>query len=157
MNDPTTLEIGADDVELIVPAKDAKTGLPYAVEVRDNPIRYAHSKQAVDRGSELSPGLKHNLSNLRNQPIYATGVDGVARVRVREAGAKEDTQPSRDVSVIDGEIDISSSVGVTDDAAREIGKARIMDSGGVLVDPPTESKQDQIINLLQQIESNTSP
>jgi hypothetical protein len=54
-------------------------------------------------------------------------------------------------------IDVGASVDIEDRQPREIGKARIMDSGGVLVDPPTESKQDQIINLLQQIESNTAP
>lgn len=139
MSDPTAIELGPDDAELLVPAKDAERGIPYAVEVEDAPIRYSHSKQAVDRGSQLSPGLKHNLTNLRNQPIWATGHEGTATVRVREAGAREDTQPSRDVAVVEGDVEISSiaDVDVTDDEAREIGKARMQDSNGVPIDPAT--------------------
>lgn len=156
MSDPTEIELAVDDVEKIISKRDAQTGLPYLVEVRDNPIRFAHNKQAADRGAELSPGQTHTLSNLRDKPIYVTPRGGSASIRVRPAGADVQSQPSKAVRV-EGDVQIGSEIDIVDDQAREIGKARIMDSGGVLVDPPTEQKQDQIISLLQQIESNTAP
>jgi hypothetical protein len=155
MSDPTPVTVSPGETEEIINAADAESGIPYLVEVQDNPVRFAHEPANASRGAELSPGQTHTLSNLRDQPIYITARGGEATVRVRPAGAAVKTQPPKGVTV-EGDVTIGSEIDVTDDQTREIGKARVMDSGGVLVDPPTESKQDQIISLLQDIKSNTS-
>lgn len=136
MSDPTALKIGPDDSEKIIDAADAEQGIPYLVEVADAPVRFSHQKPAVDRGPELSQGQTHTLSNLRDKPIYLTGVGGTATVRVRPAGADVQSQPVKGVT-IEGDVVVS--------------------------DAATESKQDDIISelkdiksVLNEIETNTS-
>lgn len=156
MSDPTVITLDEGETEQIITKADAKRGFPYLVEVQNAPIRFAHEKANADRGAELSPGQTHTLSNLRNRPIFVTPRGGSAEIRVRPAGANVETQPPKGVTV-EGDVTIDSEIDVTDDQTREIGKARLMDSDGVLVDPPTEQKQDQIISLLEDIKSNTAP
>jgi len=136
MTDPTEISVGTDDTEEIITETDAETGLPYLVEVRDNPIRFSHRKATVDRGAELSQGQTHTLQNLRGQPIYVSAVDGTgtAKIRVNPAGADVKTQPPKGVTV-EGDINVGSSIDIDDREARELGKARLEDSGGVLIDP----------------------
>lgn len=142
MSDPTTLEVGPDETERIITESDAESGLAYIVEVSNAPIRFAHQKRNADRGAELSAGMTHTLTNLRGKPIYITGVGGTASVRVRPAGADVNSQPPKGVTV-EGDVVISSSIGLEN-------------TSGSQIDPATEQKQDDMISILQQIETNTS-
>jgi hypothetical protein len=58
------------------------------------------------------------------------------------------SQPPKGVTV-EGDVVISSSIDIEDRAGREIGKARMQDSNGTLIDPATET-------TLADVESNTS-
>ena len=130
--------------------------MPHIVEVSDAPVRFAHKKSEASRGATLAAGQSHTLSNFRGMGLWLAALDQPASVRVRPAGASVESQPPKDVTVVEGDVRIDSDLDISDRAAREIGKARMMDSGGTLIDPPTESKQDEIIDLLTQIEENTS-
>ena len=154
MSDPTTITIEPGEPERVIRSED--TQMPHIVEVSDAPVRFAHKKSEASRGATLRAGQSHTLSNFRGMGLWLAAVDQPASVRVRPAGASVDTQPPKDVTVVEGDVRIDSDLDISDRAAREIGKARMMDSGGTLIDPPTESKQDEIIDLLTQIEENTS-
>ena len=155
MTDPTEIEIEPGEPKEVISDVDVGS-VPYIVEVRNAPVRFAHKKRQADRGAELSANQTHTLSNFRGSGIWLAAPQETATVRVRPAGAKLESQPPKDVTVVEGDIRIDSELDIADRAAREIGKSRVMDSDGVLVDPPTEQKQDEIIALLEQIESNTS-
>lgn len=142
MSDPTVIEVGTDEAERIITESDAQSGMAFIVEVTGAPIRFAHDKRNADRGAELSPDMSHTLTNLRGQPIWITARGGTASVRVRPAGADVQSQPPKGVKV-EGDVVISSSIGIED-------------SSGSQIDPATADKQDTVITLLQQIESNTS-
>ena len=155
MSDPTEIEIEPGEPQEVISDVDVGS-VPYIVEVRNAPVRFAHKKRQADRGAELSANQTHTLSNFRGSGIWLAAPQETATVRVRPAGAKLESQPPKDVTVVEGDIRIDSELDIADRAAREIGKSRVMDSDGVLIDPPTEQKQDEIIALLEQIESNTS-
>lgn len=150
-----TLEDG--EKEKIITERDAQDAIPYILEVvGSNPVRAAHSKRYAEDGATLASGIPHNLSRFRGDAVWIAAYDGPSEIRVVEAGVDVQAQPPKGVQ-IEGDVSIGSEIDITDDQTREIGKARLMDSGGVLVDPPTESKQDQIISLLEDIKSNTAP
>jgi len=138
MSDPTAIQLDEDDVEQIITKADAQRGLPFLVEVTGSPIRFSHEKATADRGAELSPGQTHTLSNLRGKAIYVTPRGGSAEIRVRPAGANVETQPPKGVSV-EGDVNIGSKIDIEDDQTREVGKIRVQESDGTLVDPATES------------------
>ena len=155
MTDPTEIEIEPGEPQEVISDVDVGS-VPYIVEVRNAPVRFAHKKRQANRGAELSANQTHTLSNFRGSGIWLAAPEETATVRVRPAGAKLESQPPKDVTVVEGDIRVDDDLDVSDRAAREIGKARVMDSDGVLIDPPTEQKQDEIISLLEQIEENTS-
>jgi hypothetical protein len=140
MSDPTEISVPTDEAVEIITQEDAESGLPYLVEVRDNPVRISHVKSTVDRGAQLSQGQTHTLQNLRGEPIYVSAVDGTgtAKLRVNPAGADIKSQPPKGVTV-EGDVSLGSNVDVEDRSGRELGKTRIEDSGGVLIDPLSES------------------
>ena len=96
------------------------------------------------------------MSNATSRRYWSDDYDGPgpSAIRVREAAADVSSQPERNVTIEAGEVNVES-VDVEDRASREIGKARVQDSAGVLIDPATATKQDQIISLLEDIEENT--
>lgn len=142
MTDPTRLDVEEGTPVQIINEEDVQMGVPFIVEVYGNPIRYAHSKQAADRGVTLSDGIPHTLSNFRGQGIWVAAFQGDAQVRVRPAGADFESQPTREVTV-EGDVNVGSAIGIED-------------SNGSAVNPATAEKQDEIISLLEQIETNTS-
>ena len=154
MSDPTEIEIEPGEPQEVISDVDVGS-VPYIVEVQNAPVRFAHKKRQADRGATLSAGQTHTLSNFRGSGIWLAAPEETSRVRVRPAGASLESQPPKDVTVVEGDIRVDDDLDVSDRAAREIGKARLMDGDGVLIDPPTEQKQDEIISLLEQIEENT--
>ena len=153
MSDPTAITIEPGEPERVIRSED--TQIPHIVEVSDAPVRFAHKKSEASRGATLAAGQSHTLSNFRGMGLWLAALDQPASVRVRPAGASVESQPPKDVTVVEGDVRLEDDLDVSDRAGREIGKARVMDSGGVLIDPPTEQKQDEIISLLEQIEENT--
>ena len=135
MTDPTALVIEPGDPEQVITQDDADAGLDYIVEVEDNLVQYAHRKQNASRGVKLVPGQTHVLGNLRREEVWLAATEGEATVRVRPAGASLQSLPSKDVR-IEGDV--------------------------IVADASTETKQDEIIELLEdqitlleQIETNT--
>jgi len=112
----------------------------YLVEVVGaNAIRVSHNKRYAADGTTLSAGQTHTVSNLQGQQLFAAAYDGETAIRVREASADVQSQPEKEVSVIDGSVDIAGDIDIADRSGREIGKARLEDSSGTLVDPATSS------------------
>lgn len=104
MSDPTALTVEEGDPIQIVNQDDIEMGVPFIVEVRNNPIRFAHNKPNADRGATLSAGQTHTLSNFRGQGIWVAAFNGPSEIRVRPAGADFKSQPTQEVSVLDGSI-----------------------------------------------------
>ena len=178
MTDPTELVIEPGDPEQVITQDDADAGLDYIVEVEDNLVQYAHRKQNASRGIKLVPGQTHVLGNLRREEVWLAATEGEATVRVRPAGASLNSLPPKDVTV-EGDVNIPGEVDVKDDQTRELGKARLTDSDGVLVEPAAEATLSEVVSntsdvstestlsdvlveletqttLLEQIEENTS-
>lgn len=153
MSDPTRIPVADGDTEQIINIEDVKAGIPYAVEVYSNPVKYAHTKAAADRGLTLVAGQTHLLSNFRGEGIWVAADEGDAEVKVRPAGAELDTQPPKGVTIEN--VDLDAEVDVSDRASREIGKARLQNSGGVLVDPATKQNQSAIQSAIQSNQNRT--
>ena len=99
MTDPTEIEIEPGEPQEVISDVDVGS-TPYIVEVREAPVRFAHRKRQADRGAELSAGQTHTLSNFRGSGIWLAAPEEPATVRVRPAGAKLESQPEKDVSII---------------------------------------------------------
>lgn len=133
----TQLDLQSGATEKII--EDDEADRSYIVEVvGDNAVRVDHRKQYAADGTTLSAGQSHIVSNLRGKQLFAAAYDGATAIRVRLAAADVTSQPERNVSVVDGDVNIASSIDIDDRAGREIGKARMMDSGGVLINPATD-------------------
>lgn len=142
MSDPTAIDVEEGQPVQIINKEDLKLGVPFICEVYQNPIRFSHKKRSAERGATLSAGIPHTLSNFRGQGIWVAAYDGDAQVRVRPAGADFESQPTREVTV-EGDVNVASEIGVEN-------------SSGEPVDPASLQKQDEMISLLEQIETNTS-
>jgi len=127
MSDPTAIEIEPGEPQEVISDTDVGTN-PYIVEVRGADVRFAHKKRQAERGATLTAGQTHTLSNFRGSGIWLAAPEATATVRVRPAGASLDSQPSKDVR-IEGDVIVS--------------------------DASTESKQDEMIALLEDIKENT--
>ena len=114
-------------VEEIIPADQANK--KYIIEVAGAPVRIGHTKRYAKDGTKLEPGRNHTVGNLRGERLFAAAVDGEAQLLINQAAADVDSQPGRDV-VIEGDVIVS--------------------------DGATASNQQEIIDLLTQIEENTS-
>lgn len=138
------IELENGEVEKII--TDDRGNRTYLVEVTGgNDLRVSHNKRYAADGTTLSAGQTHTVSNLRGEQLFAAAFEGPTAIRVREASADVQSQPQREVSVIDGNVTISDSLDVSNRSAREIGKARLMDSDGVLIDPATESSLTSVL------------
>ena len=156
-----TIENGG--VEEIIPADQANK--KYIVEVAGAPVRIGHTKRYAKDGTKLEPGRNHKVDNLRGERLFAAAVDAEAQLLINQAAADVDSQPSRDVTVLEGDVTISGStdLDIEDRPAREIGKARVMDSDGVLIDPATETTLANVYaelqtqtTLLEQLQTQTT-
>jgi len=107
MSDPTEIEIEPGEPQEVISDTDVGT-TPYIVEVRDADVRFAHKKRQAERGATLTAGQTHTLSNFRGSGIWLAAVEGTATVRVRPAGASLESQPPKDVTVIEGDVQISN-------------------------------------------------
>jgi len=126
------LEIDNGEIEKLI--TDDQGDRTYLVEVTGaNSIRVSHTKRYAPDGTTLSAGQTHTVSNLRGERLYAAAYDGATAVRVREAAADVQSQPEKEVSVINGDVTISSQQ---------------------LTDILTELENQRTI--LEQIEANTS-
>jgi len=130
----TTIDLEQGDPERIITDDDADRA--YIVEVvGPNPVRVDHRSRYAADGTTLSAGQSHTVSNLRGKELYAAAFEGNTAIRVRLAAADVQSQPEREVSVVEGDVSISSDIDISDREAREIGKARVEGSSGVLIDP----------------------
>ena len=130
----TRLENGEE--KRIIKSSDAHTS--YIIEVAGNPIRVGHRRgYTADRGTTLRVG-QHTVSNLRGESLFAAAHDGDASLRINEAAADVDPHAEKDVTVIEGEVELASDLSIDD------------------LPQDHYDKQDQMISLLQDIEANTS-
>ena len=88
---------------------DDRADMAYICEVKDAPIRIGHQRRYAKDGSTLTAGQTHTLSNLRGEALYAYAHESAATVRLNRAAADIDSQPEKEVSVIDGDVTISAS------------------------------------------------
>ena len=128
MSDPTAIQLEKGETEQVLKQEDVQGGLGYLVEVSGAPVRFAHRRPQAARGAELRPGQQHKLSNFRGEGLWLHAPDASATVRVRPAGADLDTQPERQVTI--ESVELGSGIA-------------------------TEDKQNEMIELLEQIEENT--
>ena len=134
----TGSQIDLEDGETEKIITDDQGNRTYLVEVVGaNAIRVSHNKRYAADGTTLSAGQTHTVSNLQGQQLFAAAYDGQTAIRVREASADVQSQPEKEVSVIDGSVDIAGDIDISDRSGREIGKARLEDSSGTLIDPVT--------------------
>jgi len=134
----TRIDLEVGDPEKII--EDDEANRAYIIEVvGDNPVRVDHRERYAADGTTLSQGQSHTVSNLRGKRLYAAAFEGPTSIRVRLAAADVTSQPEREVSVVEGDVSISAAIDVEDRADREIGKLRVQNSDGVLVDPATDS------------------
>lgn len=136
----TGSQIDLEDGETEKIITDDQGNRTYLVEVVGaNAIRVSHNKRYAADGTTLSAGQTHTVSNLQGQQLFAAAYDGQTAIRVREASADVQSQPEKEVSVIDGSVDIAGDIDISDRSGREIGKARLEDSSGTLIDPATSA------------------
>ena len=134
----TDIELADGEVERII--RDEEANRPYLVEVTgSNPVRVGHTKRYARDGNTLSGRQTHTVSNLRGEELYAAAFDGPTAIRVRVAAADVQSQPEREVTVVEGDIRIDDELDLSDRFGREIGKARLQNSDGVLIDPATDN------------------
>jgi len=124
MSDPTAIKIEPGEPQEVISDVDVGS-VPYIVEVQDAPVRFAHKKRQAARGATLSAGQTHTLSNFRGSGIWLAAVEYPATVRVRPAGASLESQPPKDVTIVEGDVELNNT------------------------------QLDEMIDLLTQIEENT--
>lgn len=120
-------------------AADQGTDQPYIARVTGpNDLIIESTKQYSDEGNLLRAGQRHKLTKITSDEVYATAVDGTTSLVINPAVADVEAQAERVVE-IDGDVSISGldNIDVSDRQGRKIGKARLMDSDGVLIDPAT--------------------
>ena len=133
----TQIDLDDGEVERII--RDEEANRAYLVEVTgSNPVRVGHTKRYARDGNTLSGRQTHTVSNLRGQELYAAAFDGPTSIRVRVAAADVDSQPPKDVTILEGDVRIADDLDISDRPGREIGKSRLQDSDGVLIDPATD-------------------
>jgi len=105
----TGSQINLEDGETEKIITDDQGDRTYLVEVIGaNAIRVSHTKRYANDGTTLSAGQTHTVSNLRGERLYAAAFDGPSAIRVREAAADVQSQPEKEVSVVNGDVTISS-------------------------------------------------
>ena len=105
----TDIELSDGETERII--RDEEANRSYLIEVTgDNPIRVGHTKRYASDGNTLSAGQTHTVGNLLGDELFASAFDGPTAIRVRVAAADVDSQPSKDVNVVEGEINVQGDV-----------------------------------------------
>ena len=124
----------------VIPPQDANEQHIMTV-TGTNAVRVGHTRYEAQNGVQLTAGQRHRVSNLQGEELYAVSIGGDSEVRISKAAADVEPLAERDVAVVEGDItdDVSGSIDVSDRQGREAGKVRVMNSGGVLVDPATDS------------------
>jgi len=119
------INLEAGETEEIIRNDEANRA--YHVEiVGDNDVRIGHNERYASDGTTLTAGQKHRISNLQGQALYASAFSGPTALRVREAAANVESQPEKEVSIINADnLELTSNVG-------------IQDSGGAAIDPATD-------------------
>ena len=104
----TDIELADGETERII--RDEEANRSYLIEVTgQNPIRVGHTKRYASDGNTLSAGQTHTVGNLLGDELFASAFDGPTAIRVRVAAADVDSQPSKDVNVVNaGDIDVQS-------------------------------------------------
>lgn len=135
----TDIEISQGDTEEIIPNDQANR--EYIMSVEGSAVRVGHSQRYAKEGTEIQPGDRIVLSDLRSDSMFAFATDGDATITIDEASANIRYMPrakSLGLSQVDTVTEVQSS-DVSDRSAREIGKARVQDSSGTLIDPAKDS------------------
>lgn len=126
------IDLADGEVEEIINQRDAEGQDRWILEVTgSNDIRYSHDERYASEGTTVPAGMQTRLTNLRGDRLFVSAFDGATTIRVMPASADNVRNPNRDVTILEGDVTVS--------------------------DAATEDKQDDIIALLQQIESNTAP
>lgn len=108
------IEIDNGETEKIIPHDQADR--TYICEVYGSDVRIGHSERYARNGTTLEAEQQHKLGNLRGEQLFAHAHDGPARLRLNHAAADVESNPSREVRVIDGEI--TATLGTNQDDFR---------------------------------------
>lgn len=119
------INLDAGEIDRII--RDDEADREYIVEiVGDNDIRINHNERYAPDGTTLAAGQKHKIRRLRGKELYAAAFDGPTAIRVREAAADVESQPEKEVSILNAsQLELAAAVG-------------IQDSNGGSVDPASE-------------------
>ena len=109
LNSETAIELEDGETEKII--SDDEANRPYLIEVTGpNPVRVGHTNQYAADGNTLSARQTHTVSNLLGEELHAAAFDGPTAIRVRVAAADVQSQPEREVTVVEGDVQIESAV-----------------------------------------------
>lgn len=120
-------QINLADGEIDRIIRDDEADREYIVEiVGDNDVRINHNERYAPDGTTLAAGQKHKIRRLRGKELYAAAFDGPTALRVRRAAADVESQPEKEVSLINADnLELAAAVG-------------LQDSGGTDIDPATD-------------------
>ena len=152
-----TIELEQGETREIIPNDQADR--EYIAEVYNNNVRIGHSERYAKDGSTLkgsATGNQHKIKNLRGERLFAYAPDGSARIRLSHAAADIDTNPNRDVAILEGDVRITESVDISDRAGREAGKVRMQDSNGTLMTPAKDATLESTLPRAVSELGNTS-
>ena len=116
----TELTLEPDDTpQRIIDGDDASRIDAWSVEVGDNPVRISHHRPTAARGDgeTLQRDQKHKLRNLRGEHLWAVAVEGPTTLRITPAAVDARADPTGEVRVLEGEIDVdveAGEVGISD-------------------------------------------
>jgi len=135
----TTIELSSGDTDQIIPNDQANR--EYLMSVSGSSVLIGHSERYAKDGTEIKAGDRVSLSNLQGDSLYAYAPSGAATIEIDEASADVTYMPrssTANVTRLETVEEVLSS-DVSDRSARELGKARLEDSSGTLIDPATDS------------------
>jgi hypothetical protein len=117
------INLDAGETDRII--RDDEADREYIVEiVGPNDIRIDHNERYASDGTTLSAGQKHKVRRLRGQELYAAAFDGATALRVREAAADVESQPEKEVSLINADnLELAAAVGIQNSQGSDIDPA----------------------------------
>lgn len=132
-----TLETG--DKKRIIQSHDAE-GDEYVLNVEGGNIRIAHSEKTTKDGTLIKDGDRVKLKNLRGKPLFAEAIKGTPEIEIDRAGVDVVYMQRVDL----GSVSETIATNPTDRSTREVGKVRVEESDGTLIDPIDSADSEPI-------------
>lgn len=107
------INLESGEIDRII--RDDEADREYIVEiVGDNDVRINHNERYAPDGTTLAAGQKHKIRRLRGKELYAAAFDGPTALRVREAAADVESQPEKEVTVVNADnLELAAAVGIS--------------------------------------------